>query len=452
MGPPLHYYDSDYSSSGSQSSQDSDRSRSTAPTNYDPASRPSLKQWHTTGATSPAREQDRREPWASDPRASTETYASTIPSEDDFPTDQPEYEVPQYRPERENLEPIACNPQEFSELFPSGRRLCIQHDDTTEDGNMNLRVDTEVRLPNGRKRDFTLFHLRMHDLKRRDFSLRRYCRESGREVCHSSRKYAKPMVDRRPALQRSVTTALASFRGKQETKESTSGSLRRQDSGYESDELDVSDSSVSPKDISNLRPTNTTRLEFSNYAQVNVKRRGTKASKRYEFEYWGNQYTWKRVVTRAPSYHETSFHLVNSQGAVLAHIVPVALTPGQVQEETEMGGWVTPCSMWISDKGVLNGLTAHVADVIISTGLIALVDDCIKRRFHNKRSVQIVLPHIATSSPSSSPKTTRKHDGGSSSSVPSPKRIIDEVFHRRGPSSHYNRHPPTPLRQQSARA
>ena len=55
--------------------------------------------------------------------------------------------------------------------------------------------------------------------------------------------------------------------------------------------------------------------------------------------------------------------------------------------------------------------------VIVATGLIALVDDAIKSRFHSKRSVQFVLPV-----PSKSP-LKMEYLG--------PKQLIDEVFHRR---------------------
>src|SRR5438045_7130949 len=107
--------------------------------------------------------------------------------------------------------------------FPSSRRLLIQHDDSTLDGNMNLRIETEH---NGGKPPHQLFHLRMHDLKSRQFSFRRHCRESGREVCHCNRKLALPLVER-PGLQRSVSNALANLVSKQDLKRENSFSLKR---------------------------------------------------------------------------------------------------------------------------------------------------------------------------------------------------------------------------------
>lgn len=62
--------------------------------------------------------------------------------------------------------------------------------------------------------------------------------------------------------------------------------------------------------------------------------------------------------------------------------------------------------------------------VIVSSGLMALVDDTIKRRFHSrqKKRLQIPLAH------SSSFKMNMEYIG--------PKRLIDEVFNRtRTPSS-----------------
>ncbi|KAM0796081.1 hypothetical protein BDR22DRAFT_567082 [Usnea florida] len=110
----------------------------------------------------------------------------------------------------------------------------IRHDSTTIDGNMNLRVDTKARELDGGKIDLQLFHLRMYDVKRREFSLRRYSRDSGREVCISSRKYTKPSVIRRPGLPWSMSNAFSSWLSKSESKTSATTSLKRHDSGYDS--------------------------------------------------------------------------------------------------------------------------------------------------------------------------------------------------------------------------
>jgi len=169
--------------------------------------------------------------------------------------------------------------------------------------------------------------------------------------------------------------------------------VKRQDSGYGSsnDEEEDIDSFMSKSSVQ--IPTNTTKLEFSNYAQVEVKRRGAKSSKRYEFEYWGYTYTWKRVTEKDGQGKAVSYHLFKGDGGpAVAHIVPEMRSPSQIRAEDAAGGWVPPCSMWISDKTVLEALT-DVADVIIATGLIALVDDCIKRRFHSKpRHRQVGVP------------------------------------------------------------
>ena len=58
--------------------------------------------------------------------------------------------------------------------------------------------------------------------------------------------------------------------------------------------------------------------------------------------------------------------------------------------------------------------------VIMATGLTALVDDCIKRRFHKKKTVQLVLPMPMIKNPM---KMNLEYVG--------PKRLIDEVFNRR---------------------
>ncbi|KLU82575.1 hypothetical protein MAPG_01647, partial [Magnaporthiopsis poae ATCC 64411] len=137
------------------------------------------------------------------PRDSVDTYASTSPSQANLADEEDDGDsqrsnsrdeippLPIYRHEvvEPNVRPTT--PNEFARLFPSLNRLSIRHDEFTSDGNMNLRVDTPVRSSR-RRGAAQLFHLRMYDLARREFSLRRYCRDSGREVCNSKRKYASP--------------------------------------------------------------------------------------------------------------------------------------------------------------------------------------------------------------------------------------------------------------------
>lgn len=343
-------------------SDGSDHSHSTAPTVYSDNNR---NRW--LKFDSAALQSFKGNPWEEasgdlDPRISTETYASTIASAEDVDEDLPPFGVPEHEPEQFESTAIPSTPSDFSEYFPSTRRLYIRHDDATLDGNMNLRVDTKVAASEGKRLDLTLFHLRMHDLKNREFSFRRYCRDSGREICHSSRKYTVPATARRPGLQRSMSNALSSFRSKTEPKIPTTSTLKRQDSGYDSmsdDEENGDIASQAAKGRGSVPlPTNTTKLEFSNYAHLDIKRRGTKGSKRYEFEHWGTNYAWKRFTKRRGSSKETSYHLVNAVTShSIAHIVPAALTPAEAQEEDAKGGWVPPCSLWISDEKVLSGRT-----------------------------------------------------------------------------------------------
>lgn len=350
------------SDSGSDSgySDSSDYSQSTAPTVHSHDSRHRSLKYNETALHS-YKGNLQETTYDLDPRISTETYASTVPSTEDLDEELASFSLPEYEEERYGSTAIPSTPTDFSEYFPSTRRLQIKHDDTL-DGNMNLRVDTEIRVEGGRRLDLTLFHLRMHDLKNREFSFRRYCRDSGREICHSSRKYTAPAAARRPGLQRSMSNALSSFRSKTEPKLPTASSLKRQDSGYDSmsDDEGVGEfASHASKGHGGVPlPTNTTKLEFSNYAHLDIKRRGTKGSKRYEFEYWGTKYAWKRFTQRRGGFKDISYHLVNTETShPIAHIVPAVLTPAEAQEEDAKGGWVPPCSLWISDKRVLGGLT-----------------------------------------------------------------------------------------------
>ncbi|KAI9839171.1 MAG: hypothetical protein M1819_003164 [Sarea resinae] len=421
------------SSMSSAQSDSSDHSRSTAPTHY--STRPSLQHYETAVSTLYAKRDGGDHDFVTDPKPTDSygSYAASVPSIDDERREYPVQEAADYRQEAFTSEAVPSTPPCFADLFPSSRRLLIRHDDSTEDGNMNLRVDTEVPISKGRNQDITLFHLRMHDLKEREFSLRRYCRDSGREVCHTAQKYQRPAV-KRPSLHRSVSYALASLRSKSENKTTTLSSLKRQDSGYDSMSEEEDESKPKSKPMS-VSPTNTIKLEFSNYAQVDVKRRGTKISRHYDFEYWGYNYTWKRETRKDGDFEEVSFHLIRGGTAKsIAHIVPEPLTPAQAREESAKGGWVPPCSMWISDPEVFGGLT-DVADIIVATGLVSLVDDSIKRRFQQKRSLQLVLP-VPMKTPF---KKNVDYIG--------PKRLIDEVFNRR--SSALSSRQPTPLRQAS---
>lgn len=352
------------SDSSSEDSNHSYRSWSTAPTVY--SDRHSLNIYRTALHDDPTDLEEWRDSCyaGANARSSVETYASTLASDDGFDEhEHPIYEEPEYYDDAPAATAYPSTPSDFAYLFPSTRRLCIRHDDTT-DGNMNLRVDTEACLSEGKPSKLTLFHLRMHDLKNREFSLRRYCRASGREVCHSTRKYTRPTVDRRPGIHRSMSNALASLRHKSDNKSTTLMGVKRQDSGYESMSEDDDDDGSDRSSVRGLGhgsiplPTNTIQIEFSNYAHVDLKRRGATGFKRYDFDYWGTSYTWKRTVRRQGKSKQVSYHCVSADdGHSIAHIVPTPMTPAEAQEEEGKGGWVPPSSMWISDETILSRQT-----------------------------------------------------------------------------------------------
>ncbi len=247
---------------------------------------------------------------------------------------------------------IASTPKDFAQFFPSHRRLSIHHDDATVDGNMNLRVDIP---PSTRyQRPMTLFHLRMRDLRTRDFSLRRYCRDSGREVCHSIRQIQKPTSARRPTFQRPFTDAISHFRHKRHTSSTLSSLNAGHGAMFGEPEArsydNPSDETQTPSS------TNIVKLEFGNYAHVDIKRRGAGSQRRYCFEYWGLNYAWKRQVRRDGDFVEVSYHLVrDDKASPIAYIVPAPLTTEQFREEELRGGWIPPCSMWICDDKVISG-------------------------------------------------------------------------------------------------
>ncbi|CAZ84735.1 unnamed protein product [Tuber melanosporum] len=376
LSGPSHFQHraSDDSDSSMGTSSDSSASRSTVP-----SSLPSLEQ-HESKTASPAESEIFDYHPAHDPRESENTYCSTVEDPDD---DYPYYDTHPYVHYHKAPPPQASpsTPSEFAELFPSTRCLSIRHDDSTLDGNMNLRV------------------------------------------AHIKRKTIKP-APQRPRLQRSVSKALHSFRGRTEAE--PVAKLNRQDSGYSSSGFDGEEEEELKSSSEVTQNNNICTLEFSNYAHVDLTRRGGKGSKKYDFEYWGKSYSWKRVAKQVGPHagaEEISYQLANnSTGNVVAHIVPDPLSPTQAQAEEAKGGIVPPCSFWLRDSSQdpIILCLADVADVIMATGLTALVDDCIKRRFHKKKTVQLVLPMPMIKNPM---KMNLEYVG--------PKRLIDEVFNRR---------------------
>ncbi|KAF2671544.1 hypothetical protein BT63DRAFT_220280 [Microthyrium microscopicum] len=416
-------------SQASKTSRSTAQSRSTAPTEYStpPASRDRKMAQHDSMMSNLASDRDRRHTMYE--KVSVQSYASTLPSDDeeseiDLDESYEALAMPdsQYVPEA-----IPSTPRDFADFFPSDNRIAIRHDDSTLDGNMNLRLDTMIQTRYGRKRPLTLFHLRMHDLKSRDFSFRRYCRDSGREVCRSARKFEEPFKDEKPSLQRSLTTALNTLRRTTSIKSSVPPQLDRRDSGYSSVDVDENmpeTSGSSSKTRRTQQPTDTIKMEFSNYAHVQVSRRGNRTGKRYTFEYWGVKYAWRRHIKQMDGITETSFHLFREgEKYPCAHVVPDALTISQVDEERRRGGWIPPCSLWIKDRRIIHS-HPDVADVIVASALMALVDDCIKTTWPSRRRRAFVIPLL------SSPRGFDWESMG-------PRRFIEDVFKR--PQSSWRR-------------
>ncbi|KAF5854997.1 hypothetical protein ETB97_010348 [Aspergillus alliaceus] len=386
-------------SSSSTYSDASDRSKSTAPTIY--SERPTSK---------------RRE--AMDPKDSVSTYAST--NHDDEKPKKPRYEVIDRGAETDFFpsDAIPSNSSTFGKLFPSSRRLLIGHDDTTLDGNMNLRVHTLAPRRDGYQQPVILFHLRMYDLYTREFSFRRYCRNSEREVCHSERRrISSGGPNKRPGFQRSLSNALAGLRPGSSGDHSThSAKQKRRDLAPrsvkdEDEDLDVQESHNPPL-------ADAVMLEFSNYAHVEIKRRGAGMSKRYDFEYWCTRYQWKREHRKDGDLQEVAFHLIDLRTSkTIAHLIPEILTPMEAAEEQAKGGWVPPSSMWINEESVYEKMP-DVADMIVATGLMVLVDDSIRRRWHSRKHSQLMLPMRSS--------LTRSMEFMGS------RRFLGEVFHRRG--------------------
>ncbi|KAK3192142.1 hypothetical protein K4F52_001771 [Lecanicillium sp. MT-2017a] len=266
----------------------------------------------------------------------------------------------------------SSDPRAFGKLFPSRDRLSIRHDDRHADGNLNLRVDTTVQGHGMKKRPVAvqLFHLAIYDLQRRDFSLLRYGPDSGREVCSSKR--ACSFSGTAPAMQQICSALRSPFLKPRAdscpSHEPLSPSSRRRPSVSSTvssqHECRTRSSSITERLSERLsvgsivpdKPSKTTmRLEFSNYASVQLQRHTS--SKKYRFTWWGHRYTWRRVKDK--TLNVVSFHLIRDgeSGVPIAHIVPEVQSPTQVEAERSAGGWIPPCFMWISDQSVIEAVT-----------------------------------------------------------------------------------------------
>lgn len=409
----LRRVDSDRSDS-SVESQSSDGAFSTCTRNTDPADYHELRPVATRGETWPSAVEQHHKKVSINDGPLYADHIEIAEFEDDDLDDQNDLDAPDDAPEFFGTDAVPSSDESFITLFPSPRqRLDIRHDDSTSDGNMNIRVDTVVNAAGGRDQKVILFHLRMYDLKTRAFSLRRYCRDSQREVCTTIRKTKAQQQLSRPALARSLSNLIPKgfSTSKSDVKSKSAGGLNRQNSGGlngrggDDDDLDQDmneakkGSAVSIADLSD-----TVTLQFMDYAQVDVTRRGFGSHVHYDFEYWGKKYTWKRVYRSDFELGFTTYHLVRrNDDKPLAHITPKQ--DGEAQRDKEAGGWVPPSNFWLLDKD----LTIGLADKIVSSGLIALVDDTIRTVYHSKE--------------------TRP---SSALSIFNPRRILSETFPREG--------------------
>ena len=114
---------------------------------------------------------------------SPNTNAFTVPC-----VDRIQNEEQHGRDPKNDFKLRASTPRNFGDFFPSQKRLLINHDDSIYDSGMNLKIEVVAQGATSVKEIIQLFHLRTHDLENREFSLRWYCRNSGREVYHYVRK------------------------------------------------------------------------------------------------------------------------------------------------------------------------------------------------------------------------------------------------------------------------
>jgi hypothetical protein len=131
------------------------------------------------------------------------------------------------------------------------------------------------------------------------------------------------------------------------------GDLKRHNSGFEKQHHRATSDEGGSMSEKGPALGDTILMEFSNYAHVELRRKGPGATKRYEYEYWSTKYQWRREFRKEGDLREVSYYLVDTRTSkTIAHMVPEILTPLEAVEEESKGGWVPPCSLWISDTSV----------------------------------------------------------------------------------------------------
>lgn len=270
---------------------------------------------------------------------------------DDSPGSQEELLPPVYHPDvtpGASLQP--STPGDFAVLFPSLNPFTIGHDNFGSDGNMNIVVDVpspHIDKLGGR---IQLFHLKMVNLSTREFSLRRYSRDSGDEFSWSRRKYVE--LDTRPILQRSFEQVIEKLGNRLTGHE------------FEPDIIDARDSlaatgGYSPwvsvdndiGDIKEFKSTDVIRLGFQNYSTVELEYVSSRKARSYQFSFWHRDYIWNWVVDQ----DLISLHLFEGRQRKnpVASIVPIASSPKQIQANEATGAWVPPCQMRFIEDNVL---------------------------------------------------------------------------------------------------
>ena len=255
------------------------------------------------------------------------------------------------------------NADNFSSLFPSCETLFLNHDQGVDDSHMTLSIATATSQGLGPR--VQLFYMKMNDLKKRDFSLRRYHRTSGREVCRTSRVFRK-IVRKRPRVRRSISNSVSSIHSMSSGRGGLSGSQTSSQSGAESPSgwsdysvaSNLNTNSKRPRRTSSSpEPTNHIAIDFSDHTHVELSRTGIGRVRNYDFEYWGSKYRWRRTRRKRESLGTELRYSLRSppQEQVLAHIsIEESLESQQVPNKAKRD-WIPQARMRITDKEISSG-------------------------------------------------------------------------------------------------
>lgn len=261
----------------------------------------------------------------------------------------------------EEWQAIPSTPKNFSQLFPSYDTLFLHLNNEAEDDNITLSVATATS--EGIRPLVQLFCLKLQDIRRREFSLRRYHRSSKREVCHTSRVHRRH-VRKRTRVRRSISNSISSIHsmssGRRSSASSRMSSQVSSSSGAGSEAFQSNSIPARNENFlhrpSSPEPTNQIKMTFSSHTHVDLFRKGKGFGKRkyYKFDYWGTKYHWRRRIEDGPFGVVIQYSLYEVPGqSLLAQIRVQQVEEVEGHDPNVFRGWLPHARMRIVHEKII---------------------------------------------------------------------------------------------------